>query len=1349
MKRMFNLSERTHGPGPIQFCWQTHQSNYLATTGANNAVHIWDRHGQSHDEMRLAGACTGMDWDKDGNFLAVINDKSTSITLWDANARKTSSIDSGFKDPLSFLLWSKVNHLLAVGTLKGNLLLYNHKTSKKLPILGKHTKRITCGAWSVGGFLALGSDDKTVSLNNSEGETLRMTAVREPPSDLTFAEMKTEAPSPDNTLSIIVGHKTLFLLNLADPENPLELAFQARYGTITSYRWYGDGYVLIGFSAGFFVVISTHIKEIGSELFQSRNHKDALSCVAVSSELGKAASCGDNMVKVHDLADMREVYDIITLDEERNLDKLGWTDDGQLLAVTSARGTLYVYLSKLPALGASHGTRIAYLTSLLEVTILDPIHHERPLTVAIEVEPSFLGVGPYHLAAGMNNRAWFYLLSDGSLERLRDREYLGTVQHICLNSEYAAVSFEGKVQLHLIEAEGEARQMASEERESRLFPDREHGDAARIVCHTLSNDFLVYGTDNGQLVFFLLEDWQSVNEYRHPVGIKKVYADSAGIRVIFVDDKADAFVYNPVNDHCVDVPNLSAACQEIMWDNWLVDKGTFVAYDADNVYSYIYIRESIRGPKCDFIGQTKLPYGSKPMMLYNGEVTLLLPNGKTTTLQLASHVFVERIQDVPAAELVLVIQKCIALMRFKDAWHYSLQLPKAEASVMWARLARAAMEALDVAYAIRVYRHIGDVGMVTSLQKMEQVEDRNLLGGYLAMFLGEIDLAQSLFLESTQQKVALEMRQDLLQWDQALKLAKALAPEQIPFISKHYAHQLEFMGDFPVALQHFEKGLTNTPPNEEHDETCRGGMARMSIRMGDIRRGVQMALKSNSRQLKKECAFILETMKQQSEAAMLYEKGLYYDKAASVYIKTKNWTKVGELLPNLTSPKIYAQYAKAREVDGKYQDAASAYEKAKDFDNVIRIQLDHLKNPEEAVAVVKQTGSVEGAKMVARFFQNLNDYASAIKFLVMSKCNDEAFQMAQSHGQMELYADIIGSDATTDDYQSIALHFENNKQHFLAGKFFLLCKQHTRALKHFLRCPTSSGDNQYIEMAIETVGQANDDTLTHQLIDYLMGETDGVPKDAKYLFRLYMALHQHREAARTAIIIAREEQNAGNYRNAHDVLFSMHGQLRQRNIRIPAEMSTNLMILHSYVVVKLHVKHGNHLKAARLLIRVAHNISKFPSHVVPILTSTVVECHRAGLKTSAFSYAAMLMRPEYRSDIDARYKKKIEAIVRRPDKVEEDDPQSPCLFCNQDFSSMELVCPKCNNNVPYCVVTGAHMTKDSFSCCPSCRLPALKDEFLQFLESEESCPMCGEKILTENVTKLTDLEEYLNPKEEE
>ena len=37
-----------------------------------------------------------------------------------------------------------------------------------------------------------------------------------------------------------------------------------------------------------------------------------------------------------------------------------------------------------------------------------------------------------------------------------------------------------------------------------------------------------------------------------------------------------------------------------------------------------------------------------------------------------------------------------------------------------------------------------------------------------------------------------------------------------------------------------------------------------------------------------------------------------------------------------------------------------------------------------------------------------------------------------------------------------------------------------------------------------------------------------------------MSLEQYREAARIAVIIAREDQTSGNYRNAHDVLFNMY-----------------------------------------------------------------------------------------------------------------------------------------------------------------------------------------------------------------
>ncbi|XP_072170705.1 WD repeat-containing protein 19-like [Diadema setosum] len=1343
MKRVFHLSEKTHGPGPVTFSWQTTLGNYLATTGSDHNVHIYDRHGELRDEINLPGACTGLGWDKDGDTLALICDKSSVVFLWDANSHRTSQVDSGFKDSLTYLLWSKTGPQLAIGTVKGNLLIYNHQTSRKVPILGKHTKKITCGAWSAQNLLALGSEDRTITVSNPEGDTIATTGVRMDPSDIQFSEMKVDerTSSGESTISILVGKKTLFLYNLDDRDNPIELAFQQRYGQVVAYRWYGDGYIMLGFSNGFFIVISTHMKEIGQELFQARNHKDSLAAIAISHSLNKAASCGDNSIKIHDLSDLKEVYAIINLeDETKGLTNLDWTQDGQLLAVGTQKGSVHVYLTKLPILGDAHGTRLAYLTSLLEVTVVNLIEQEPAIPIGIEVEPTFVALGPYHLAAGMNNRAWFYVLSDKGPEKLKDREYLGTIQSMCLNADYAAVAFENKVQLHLIESEGAGD---NEDRETRLFPDKE--SSSKITCHTITADFLIYGTNNGELMYFFIEDWQFVNEFRHLVGIRRLFSDPSGTRLVFIDDKSDGFVYNPVNDQTLEIPNFSPTIKNVLWENGFNYKGVFVAYDEEKVYTYLYSRETVNGPAVILVGTTKLPFAQQPLMLHNGELMCQTQSGKTQGLQLSTHNFLERPQDLPPSTLRSALQKSILLHQYKEAWTLCQLLNSKEA---WLDLAKDAITHSELEFALRVYRHIGEAGMVLSLQKILGIDDRNLLAGHLAMYQEDFNLAQDLFLASSRPISALEMRRDLLHWDQALKLAKTLAPEQIPYISKEYAQQLEFTGDYPNALVHYEKGITRQE-NRDHDETCAAGVARMSIRVGDIRRGVSMAMKMNIRAVKRDCAAILESMKQYSESAQLYERGGYPDKAASVYIRCKNWSKVGELLPQVTSPKIHTQYAKAKEADGKYKDAALAYQNAKDWDNVIRIQLDFLRNPEEAVRIVKETGSVEGAKMVAKFFQKLNDFASAIQFLVMSQCNNEAFQLAQQHNQMEVYADIIGQDASPEDYQSIALFFENEKNHFLAGKFFLLCEQYSRALKHFLRCPNTGDDSQAIEMAIETVGRAKDDQLAHQLIDYLMGETDGVPKDAKYLFRLYMALSQFREAARTAIIIAREEQIAGNYRNAHDVLFSMYTELRSQKIKIPTEMATNLMILHSYILVKIHVKRGDHKKGARMLIRVANNISKFPAHVVQILTSTVIECHRSGLKNSSFSYAAMLMRPEYRNKIDLKYKKKIEAIVRKPDKTEEDEPTTPCPYCKYMLEETELSCPGCKNTVPYCIITGRHMVRDDWSACPSCDFPALYSEFTSLLENEDTCPMCSENVKAGRVKKVEDPSIYLQPQGEE
>ena len=75
--------------------------------------------------------------------------------------------------------------------------------------MGKHTKKITCGAWSQQNLLALGSEDKTISISNAEGDTIRQTSLRADPSDLSFSEMKTDERSTmgENTVRTFQPYK--------------------------------------------------------------------------------------------------------------------------------------------------------------------------------------------------------------------------------------------------------------------------------------------------------------------------------------------------------------------------------------------------------------------------------------------------------------------------------------------------------------------------------------------------------------------------------------------------------------------------------------------------------------------------------------------------------------------------------------------------------------------------------------------------------------------------------------------------------------------------------------------------------------------------------------------------------------------------------------------------------------------------------------------------------------------------------------------------------------------------------------------------------------------------------------
>ena len=613
-------------------------------------------------------------------------------------------------------------------------------------------------------------------------------------------------------------------------------------------------------------------------------------------------------------------------------------------------------------------------------------------------------------------------------------------------------------------------------------------------------------------------------------------------------------------------------------------------------------------------------------------------------------------------------------------------------------------------------------------------QDKNLLAGHIALLYDDYNKAQELFLASTRPVTALEMRRDLLHWDQALKLAHTLAPQQVPDISVQFARQMEFKGEYESALEKFESAL-NTLANEEEaagagmggqlgdkeelgkvQAVCMAGIARCTLRMGEIRRGMSYVREANDQQLCRDCARILEVMKQSADAAVLYELGEQYERAAAIFIKTKNLVQAARIMPKVTQPKLHSEYALKCEKDGQFEEAVRSYEAARDMDAVVRLCLDQLSTPERAFEIVRATSSSTGAQLVAHYCQREGNFRGAIEFLLMAKCSEEAFALAKTHDCMDVYTKVLGDGIGPEEAQSVASFYEGQHELGQAGHFYSLCGQYARALKLFLQC----GEKE-VDRAIEVVGKARNDMLTHTLIDFLMGETDGVPKEPFHIYRLYLALGNYAQAAKTAIIIARQEQDLGKYRQAHSIIYETIRQLQDQKVRVPQSLRRPFTLLHSYILVKKLIKHQNHEGAARMLLRVAKNISKFPNHKVPILTSTVIESFRAGRKQSALEYAKMLMRPEYRQLVEPdKVKKKIESMVRKPKSCTEEvaEPLSPCPITGELVPVTVLESPTTKDAIPMCIITGQHMVADDWCLCPNSNMPALYSEYIKYITAE-------------------------------
>ena len=236
-----------------------------------------------------------------------------------------------------------------------------------------------------------------------------------------------------------------------------------------------------------------------------------------------------------------------------------------------------------------------------------------------------------------------------------------------------------------------------------------------------------------------------------------------------------------------------------IWD--LKERNVVHLFDGKFLHTYIFVQYSVRGPLLLKIGpvevsadgevtltpdKIEIPSGNTPIISIGGILTCQTTSGNLnpiihpyftsnpeTILALSQGInFIGKdkiLQEQISEKQATLLKFCqsIALLQLENAWQAALELDKRQ---YWLALSHKAMEMLNVELALRVYRQLGDAGMVMALENYQPIEDRYLLAGNISLLFGDYQRAQELFLASTRPVAALDMRRDLLQWEQALQV---------------------------------------------------------------------------------------------------------------------------------------------------------------------------------------------------------------------------------------------------------------------------------------------------------------------------------------------------------------------------------------------------------------------------------------------------------------------------------------------------------------------------------------------------------------------------------------------------
>jgi hypothetical protein len=324
---LFIVAARSHGnvKGKVRFAWES-EAKYMASTGTSKVVHI--HRAINKKRLRITnqsrqyvlyrqitppgtGICCGLEWNRAGSKLAILQESSPTLVIWNADNGTSEQLNIGGRDHLCFVKFSiETNHHLAVGAARGTMFIFNGNIKKTTTVKPVTSGKIIDGAWSKGSNLfAWVTADKHVHCCNSDGSiilhqdlTKSSTNIHRHPTGISFRPPNAVSDDDNNgddgddddddnsnnmnvssllcvefgghgcliddqeddTSTSSMSDKTSFLLlfNVSNSDEGIDLEFRSEYGTIVGHRWDDNGMLMVGFSNGYVCGLSCSVQSI-------------------------------------------------------------------------------------------------------------------------------------------------------------------------------------------------------------------------------------------------------------------------------------------------------------------------------------------------------------------------------------------------------------------------------------------------------------------------------------------------------------------------------------------------------------------------------------------------------------------------------------------------------------------------------------------------------------------------------------------------------------------------------------------------------------------------------------------------------------------------------------------------------------------------------------------------------------------------------------------------------------------------------------------------------------------------------------------------------------------------------